>query len=69
MKNLIINLEKNKSIDSEIDSIMLKLNDFEEPFDGDEIKLLSKYIKAKLNLVNGNLTETEFTKKFNKIVN
>lgn len=34
-----------------------------EPLDGDEVARLTKVIKAKINLMQGNLTQKEYEKK------
>ena len=36
-----------------------------EPLDGDEVDRLTEILRAKLNLINGNITQEEYNKLFN----
>lgn len=42
--------------------IVLEYRDSNEPLDGDEVDDLCKIIKAKINLLEGNITEEEYEK-------
>lgn len=35
-----------------------------EPLDGDEVDRLTEFLRAKLNLINGNITQEEYNKLF-----
>ena len=49
----------------ELHSIIKKYKDGnDEPLDGDEVDRLTKIIKAKINLIEGNITEKEYLKAF-----
>jgi len=42
--------------------------DTEEPLDGDDVECLVEILKAKMNLIEGNLTDTEYSEEIGKLV-
>jgi hypothetical protein len=55
-----INLDR-MEFGEELQSIITKFKDgTDEPLDGDEVDVLTRIINAKINLIEGNITDEEY---------
>ncbi len=54
---------------NELERILIDYKeDWEEPLDGDEVDTLIEILRAKLNLIEGNITEEEYDKILEEVL-
>lgn len=71
LKYTTIEIEKGVKDNLEYDEVLYNILDEytnenwgNEPLDGDEVDRLTEFLRAKLNLINGNITQEEYDKLF-----